>query len=173
MLQAHIKSMGDKNIKLVDVVQVMLVRRILPCQHRACNLWEFDPAKHQTLTELFGTTHEDIWKVLFKSGKSWPDSAEDRGYKLSRPASSISLYISVRRTPQPHISREMLNVFSNNSPRAGRRRQSGSIARPLEEQAGPLLTKMLVTAPYEAPKKKANKGAKETRGGLHRQGTWT
>ena len=75
--------MEDKSVKLVNVVQVMLVCRILPCQHRACNLWEFDPAKHQILLELFGSMHKDIWKVLFKSGKPWPDSAADRGYQLS------------------------------------------------------------------------------------------
>ena len=51
-LQARIKSMEDKNIKLVDVVQVMLVRCILSCQRRTCHLWEFDPAKHQTLLEF-------------------------------------------------------------------------------------------------------------------------
>ena len=96
MLQARIKSMEDKNIKLVDEVQLMLVRRILPCQRRTCNLWEFDPAKHQTLLEFFGTTHEDIWKVLFKPGKSWPDTAEDHGHKASRPASSVSLYMFSR-----------------------------------------------------------------------------
>ena len=39
-----------------------------------------------------------------------------------------------------------------------------------EEPAGPLLTKMLVPAPYKAPKKEANKKAKETRSGLHRRG---
>ena len=37
-----------------------------------------------------------------------------------------------------------------------------------EEPAGPLLTKMLVPAPYEAPKKEASKKAKKTRSGLHR-----
>ena len=31
--------------------------------------------------------------------------------------------------------------------------------------------KMLVPVPYKAPKKKAEKEAKETRGGLHRKGT--
>ena len=82
--------MEDKNIKLVNVVQVMLVRRILPCQHRACNFWEFDPAKQQTLLELFGSSHKDIWKVLFKSGKPWPGSTEDRGYQLSHSASPVS-----------------------------------------------------------------------------------
>ena len=39
-----------------------------------------------------------------------------------------------------------------------------------EEPAGPLLTNMLVLAPYRAPKKEANKKAKETRSGLRRRG---
>ena len=99
--------MENKSFELVNVVQVMLVRWTRPCQHRTCNLWEFNPAKHQTLRELFGSSHKDIWKVLFKSGKSWPDSAEDRGYQLSRPTSSVSYY-----TFYPHNPREMLNVFS-------------------------------------------------------------
>ena len=74
----------------------MLARWILPCQSQTCHLWEFDLAKHQTLLEFFGTMHEDIWRVLFKPEKSWPDSAEDRGHKLSRPASLVSLYMFSR-----------------------------------------------------------------------------
>ena len=35
----------------------------------------------------------------------------------------------------------------------------------------PLLTKMLVPAPYQVPEKKAKKKAKGTRGGLRRKGT--
>ena len=62
----------------------MLVRRILPCQSRTCHLWEFDPAKHQTLLQFFGTTHEDIWKVLFKSNESWPKMTEDRGHDTTK-----------------------------------------------------------------------------------------
>ena len=38
-----------------------------------------------------------------------------------------------------------------------------------EELAGPLLTKMLVPAPYEAPKKEASKKVKETRSSLRRR----
>ena len=45
-LQTYIRNMMSKKIKLVNVVQVMLFRRILPCQRRAFNLWEFDLAKH-------------------------------------------------------------------------------------------------------------------------------
>ena len=37
-----------------------------------------------------------------------------------------------------------------------------------EEPAGPLLTKMLVPAPYEAPKKEASKKVKKTWSGLRR-----
>ena len=39
-----------------------------------------------------------------------------------------------------------------------------------EELAGPLLTKMLVPAPYKVPKKKTKKEAKKTRGGLRHHG---
>ena len=66
-----------KKVKLVNVVQVMLFRRILPCQQRAFNLWEFDPVQHQTLNRLFDTTHEDAWKVLFKSSEVSPPVTEE------------------------------------------------------------------------------------------------
>ena len=68
----------------------MLVRRILPCQSRTCHLWEFDPAKHQTLQQFFGTTHEDIWKVLFTGKETPPETTEDRGHALAHPASPVS-----------------------------------------------------------------------------------
>ena len=60
VIQTCVKGMEDKSIKLADVVQVMLVRLILPCQDQACNLWEYDPAEHQTLRELYGSSHKDI-----------------------------------------------------------------------------------------------------------------
>ena len=85
--------MITKKIKLVNVVQVMLFRRILPCQRRAFNLWEFDAAQHQTLQELFDTTHEDVWKVLFKATEVPPPIAEDRGLITKRPANPVSVYI--------------------------------------------------------------------------------
>ena len=48
-LQTCIQNMMNKKIKLVNVVQVMLFPRILPCQRQAFDLWEFDSGKHQTL----------------------------------------------------------------------------------------------------------------------------
>ena len=43
-LQTYIKDLISRTVKLVTIVQVMLFRRILPCQRRAFNLWEFDLA---------------------------------------------------------------------------------------------------------------------------------
>ena len=62
--------MVNKKLNLVNVVQVMLIRQILPCQQRAFNLWEFDLAQHRTLNRLFDTTHEDAWRLLFKSAEA-------------------------------------------------------------------------------------------------------
>ena len=56
-LKTCIKGMKDKKIKLVNVIQVMLIRRILPCQRRAFNLWEFVPAEHQMLQRLYAMKH--------------------------------------------------------------------------------------------------------------------
>ena len=95
-LQTRIKSIIVKNTSLTDVIQVMLVHWILPCQQRAFNLWEFDPTQHQTLNMLFNTTHEDAWKVLFKGAKVSPPTTEDRGFCAKRQASAVSCFTSYR-----------------------------------------------------------------------------
>ena len=89
-LQKCIRNMIGKKLKLVNIVQVMLFRRILPCQQRDFNLWEFDPAQHQTLSELFDTTHKDVWRVLFKGAEVPPSLIEDRGLSAKRPANPVS-----------------------------------------------------------------------------------
>ena len=101
--------MIDRRIKLVNVIQVMLIRRVLPCQRRTCYLWEYDPAKHQTLLELFGMTHEDIWKVLFKFGETPPPTIEDRGLSLKRQANPVSSFVFSRYTLYWHILRKILS----------------------------------------------------------------
>ena len=89
-LQTCIQSLVNKPIRLVNVIQVMLIRRILPCQQRDFNLWEFDPAQHQTLSKLFDTTYEDAWKMLFKGAEAPASASEDRGYSSQRHASEVS-----------------------------------------------------------------------------------
>ena len=71
----------------------MLVRRILPCQQRDLNLWEFDPAQHWTLSGLFDTMYEAAWRVLFKGGEAPASTIEDRGFSTKRPAGKVSFVI--------------------------------------------------------------------------------
>ena len=93
-LQSCVKNMISKKIKLVNVVQVMLFRRILSCQRRAFNMWEFDSSQHQTLQELLDTMHKDVWKVLFKAAEVPPPLTEDPGLSAKRPANPVgSLYL--------------------------------------------------------------------------------
>ena len=91
VLQMHMQSMVDKNIKLVNVIQVMLFFRILPCQSRTCNLWEFNPAKHQTLQQFFGATHEGMWRLYFGEREQWPDTTEDVGLDCNHPDTLVSI----------------------------------------------------------------------------------
>ena len=92
-LQSCIQTLVNKKLKLVNVIQVMLVRRILPCQQRAFNLWEFDPAQHRTLSGLFDTTYEAAWRVLFKGGEAPASATEDREFSTKRPAGEVSFAI--------------------------------------------------------------------------------
>ena len=92
-LQSCLQTLVNKKLKLVNVIQVMLVRWILPCQQRAFNLWEFDPAQHPTLRGLFDTTYKDAWKVLFKGVEAPASATEDRGSSLRRQANEVSYVI--------------------------------------------------------------------------------
>ena len=93
-LQTCVQNLVNKKIKLVNAVQVMLIRRILPCQQRAFNLWEFDPAQHQTLSRLFDTTYEDAWRVLFKGAEAPASATEDRGFSSQCQAGEVSCFFS-------------------------------------------------------------------------------
>ena len=92
-LQSCIQNMVDKKLNLVNIVQVMLIHRILLCQQREFNLWEFNPAQHRTLNRLFDTTHEDAWRVLFKSVEVPPPITEDRGFSSQCQAGEVSYVI--------------------------------------------------------------------------------
>ena len=91
MLQKRIKNMTNKDTSLTDVIQVMLLRRILPCQCRPLHMWEFNPEGPRTLQRFFGTTHEEIWKLLFKAQKTWPKKTEDIGLYSANPATPVSV----------------------------------------------------------------------------------
>ena len=93
-LQKRVKSMIEKNTSLAYMIQVMLFRRILPCQRRSLHMWEFNPAGPRTLERFFGTRHEEIWKLLFKAQKSWPETTNDIGLDFAHSGSPVSILIS-------------------------------------------------------------------------------
>ena len=130
--------MVGKNIKLINVIQVMLVHRILPCQSRTCPLWEFDSEKHQTLERLFGTTHEDVWKLLFKGNETPPAIDSDRGHDLAHPASAVSHLCLKVHPPLSYsrkISKNFTVHFSGMDRESGADSMSGSAARRISHPA--------------------------------------
>ena len=88
----------NKKLRLVDMVQVMLVRWILPCQERAFKLWEFNPEQHQALSGLFDTTYEGAWRVLFKGAEAPASATQDRGFRSQRQADEVSDSTPLRDT---------------------------------------------------------------------------
>ena len=80
------------------MVQVMLVRRILPCHERAFNPWEFNPEQHQALSGLFDTTYEGAWRVLFKGAEAPASATEDRRFCSQRQADEVSDSTPLRDT---------------------------------------------------------------------------
>ena len=76
-------------------------------------MWEFDPAKHQTLLELFDMTHEYIWKVLSKAGEVPPPTSEDRGLSAKRRANPASSFMFARYVFYRHICGRNLILHAN------------------------------------------------------------
>jgi len=91
MLQKRIKNIIEKNTSLTDVIQVMLFRRTLPCQRRPLHMWEFNPEGSWTLQRFFGTTHEEILKLLFKAQKLWSEMTDDIGLDCAHPATPVNV----------------------------------------------------------------------------------
>ena len=57
-------------------------------------MWEFNLAGPRTLQRFFGTTHEEIWKLVFKAQKSWSETTKDIGLDCTHPATPVSFMIS-------------------------------------------------------------------------------
>ena len=83
-------------------------------------MWEYDPARHETLSRLFETKHEDAWKVLFKSSEVSPPITEDRGFCAKRQASEVSLHLVPYGIPKFHSVIFMWDLNSRSFDRTGR-----------------------------------------------------
>jgi hypothetical protein len=82
--------------KLVNMIQIMLKRRLLPCQERAKPMWEYEPEDPGTVHHLFGMTHNKVWGLLFKPQKEWPVEGEDIGLNAANPLKKVSgIYLNM------------------------------------------------------------------------------
>ena len=72
------------------MVQVMLIRRLLPCKRRPLRLWEFNPEGPRALQHFMGLTPVEMYKLFFGSQEMCPDLTEDAGLSCNRQDAKVS-----------------------------------------------------------------------------------
>ena len=89
-LQSRIRDLLERDVSLVKVMQVMLVRRALPCKRRPLRMWEFNPEGPRTIQHFFGVTLEEMYRSFFRSQIECLDTSEDAGLNCNRPDTQVS-----------------------------------------------------------------------------------
>ena len=46
-------------------------------------MWAYQPEDPDTVRQFFRTTHEKLWKVLFRPQESWPAEEGDTGLEAA------------------------------------------------------------------------------------------
>ena len=90
VLQSHIRELHERDISLVSIIQVMLVRRMLPCKCRPLRIWEFNPEGPRTILHFFGLMLEGMCKLFFGPQVKCPDTTEDAGLSCNRLDTQVS-----------------------------------------------------------------------------------
>ena len=90
LLQGRIRDLFEGDLNLVKVMQVMLIRRILPGKRRPLRLWEFNPEGPRALQNFMGATPVDMYRLFFGSQEMCPDLTEDAGLSCNRPDTQVS-----------------------------------------------------------------------------------
>ena len=72
------------------MVQVMLIRRLLPCKRRPLRLWEFNPEGPRALQHFMGLTPMEMYKLFFGSQETHPELTEDASLSCNRPDTQVS-----------------------------------------------------------------------------------
>ena len=148
LLQGRIRDLQEREINLVVVAQVMLIRRLLPCKRRPLRLWEFNLEGPRALQHFMGATPVEMYKLFFGSQEMCPDLTEDVGLSCNRPDTQVS-------SPVPGHA---VHTFTINFPFNKLSLEQEWIAKaklircpaPLPETTpDPVLTKMLEVAPLE------------------------
>ena len=89
-LQSRIQDLLKWDVSLVKVMQVMLVRRVLPCQHRSFCMWEFNLKGPRTIQQFFSMTLEGMYGLFFGSRIKCSDTIEDAGLNCNRLDTQVS-----------------------------------------------------------------------------------
>ena len=89
-LQSRIRDLLKRDVSLVKVMQVMLVRRVLPCQCRPLRMWEFNSEGPRTIQQFFGVTLEWMYVLFFGPRIKCPDTTEDAGLNCNRLDTQVS-----------------------------------------------------------------------------------
>ena len=90
MLQSRIQELLERDISLVKIIQVMLVRRILWCKRRPLRMWEFNPEGPRTIQHFFGMMPEGMYKLFFGPRIKCPYTTEDAGLSCNRLDAQVS-----------------------------------------------------------------------------------
>ena len=105
LLQGRIRDLQEREIALVVVMQVMLIRQILPGKRRPLRLWEFNPEGPRALQNFMGATPAEMYKLFFGSQEMCPDSTEDAGLSCNSPDTQVSNLV-----PGPSIRIIVINL---------------------------------------------------------------
>ena len=84
------RDLQAREINLVAVMQVMLIRRLLPCKRRPLRLWEFNPEGPRILQNFMGTTPVEMYKLFFGPQAACPELTEDADLSCNRPDTQVS-----------------------------------------------------------------------------------
>ena len=89
-LQGRIRDLQAREINLVMVMQVMVIRHLLPCKRRPLRLWEFNLEGPWILQHFMGATPVEMYKLFFGPQVACPELAEDAGLSRNRPDTQVN-----------------------------------------------------------------------------------
>ena len=90
---------------MVEVMQVMLIRRIFPGKRRPLRLWEFNPEGPQALQNFMGATPAEMYRLFFGSQEMCLDLTKDAWLSCNRLDTQVSNLI-----PGPSIRIIVINL---------------------------------------------------------------
>ena len=89
-LQNRIRELIERDINLVSIMQVMLIRRMLLCKRPPPRMWEFNPEGPRTIKHFFGLKLEGMCKLFFGPQAKCSDTTEDAGLSCHRLDAQVS-----------------------------------------------------------------------------------